>query len=184
MKFLSAIIATVSSLFSQAQQIDDAAFHPDSLRAIVEVLASDSMQGRYTGSRGCADAAAFISKEFQKAGLLPVAGNNGFLMPVGQNWSNIVGLIPGKAKPGQLIIFSAHYDHVGTKSSNPFGLFNKKDKGKKTLSTTALMTMRPVCVPLSAWRNILQSWTMKERSCLLLSPAKNWVYWDLNFLHL
>lgn len=27
---------------------------------------------------------------------------------------NIVGVLPGKSKPGEVIIFSAHYDHIGT----------------------------------------------------------------------
>src|SRR4051812_34720488 len=45
---------------------------------IENVLASDSLQGRATGSAGIEKAAAFIAAEFKKAGLQPLQGT-GFL---------------------------------------------------------------------------------------------------------
>ena len=98
----------------------DSLFHPDSLRYIVEVLASDSLQGRFTGTPENFKAALFIAEEFRKAGLSPVSGNNGFFQEVKPTWYNVIGAIKGKSKPGQLVIFSAHYDHVGTNATNPF----------------------------------------------------------------
>jgi acetylornithine deacetylase/succinyl-diaminopimelate desuccinylase-like protein len=109
--------------------LTDSLFHPDSLRDIVEVLASDSMNGRFTGTKENFKAALFIADEFKKAGLSHVAGNNGFFQEVKPRWYNVIGAIKGKAKPGQLIIFSAHYDHVGTNSTNPFP--NEKFVGNK-----------------------------------------------------
>jgi Zn-dependent M28 family amino/carboxypeptidase len=41
-------------------------------------------------------------------------------MPVTSSWGNVVGAIQGKSKPDEVIIFSAHYDHVGTIYTNPF----------------------------------------------------------------
>jgi Zn-dependent M28 family amino/carboxypeptidase len=86
------------------------------------------MLGRFSGSKGCTDAAAFIKKEFEKAGLKALSGNDGFYMPVTSTWGNVVGAIQGKTKPNEVIIFSAHYDHIGTVSTNPYPLFynNKK----------------------------------------------------------
>ena len=97
----------------------DSLFHPDSLRRIVEVLASDSFQGRLTGTDENLKAALFIAEEFRKAGLHPVAGNAGFFQQIQPSWYNVIGAIKGRSKPGQLIIFSAHYDHIGTRSNNP-----------------------------------------------------------------
>jgi Zn-dependent M28 family amino/carboxypeptidase len=94
-------------------------FHPDSLQAIVEYLAADSLKGRFSGSEGCTKAAQFIAKEFQQAGLKPVKGNDGFFMPVTSSWGNVVGAIQGKSKADEIIIFSAHYDHIGTIKANP-----------------------------------------------------------------
>lgn len=94
-------------------------FHPDSLGAIVEYLASDSLKGRYSGSEGCTQAAAFIAREFAKAGLAAADGNDGYFMRVTKTWKNVAGVIPGKSKTDELIIFSAHYDHIGTAKTNP-----------------------------------------------------------------
>ena len=109
-----------SSLTKGQSTLTDSLFHPDSLRRIVEVLASDSMNGRFTGTKENFKAALFIADEFGKAGLSHVVGNNGFFQEVKPAWFNVIGAIKGRSKPGQLIIFSAHYDHVGTNSTNPF----------------------------------------------------------------
>ncbi|HEU4858609.1 MAG TPA: M20/M25/M40 family metallo-hydrolase [Chitinophagaceae bacterium] len=98
----------------------DYIFHHDSLRYIIEVLASDSLLGRFAGTAENHKAALFIADEFKKAGLGHVAGNNGYFQEVKPAWFNVIGAIKGKSKPRQLIIFSAHYDHVGTDSTNPF----------------------------------------------------------------
>ena len=117
-----------NSIAQNKTPFPDSLFHPDSLRAIVEILASDSLEGRLTGSVGCLKAAAFIATEFQKAGLKPVAGMNGFFMPFSGNSGNIVGAIRGKTKPYELVIFSAHYDHIGTATTNPYPHFGGTGK--------------------------------------------------------
>jgi Zn-dependent M28 family amino/carboxypeptidase len=106
----------------------DSIITPSSLKALVQALAADSFQGRLTGTRWAADAARFISKEFDKAGARPIAGNDGYLMPFdvpltarfnfAQPYKlksfNVVAALPGKSKAKELVIFSAHYDHIGT----------------------------------------------------------------------
>src|SRR5580693_5139578 len=47
----------------------------------IEVLASDNMEGRNTGSEGHRKAAQFVAGEFERAGLKP-AGTEGYLQPV------------------------------------------------------------------------------------------------------
>ncbi|SEV99536.1 M20/M25/M40 family metallo-hydrolase [Chitinophaga arvensicola] len=51
---------------------------------IVGTLAADDMQGRYPGTPGIEKAAAFISKEFAKAGLQPLPGEKNFLQEFGK----------------------------------------------------------------------------------------------------
>lgn len=97
----------------------DSVITPSSLRSIVEYLAADSLKGRLTGSEECREAAWFIAKEFKNAGLKPLKGNDGYFMPVTSSWGNVVGAIQGRSKPEEVIIFSAHYDHIGTTSTNP-----------------------------------------------------------------
>ena len=108
------------SLAKGQSSLIDSLFHTDSIRHIVEVLASDSLKGRLTGTTESLKAADFIADEFEKAGLSSVAGNIGFFQEVRTGWFNVIGAIKGKSKAGQLIIFSAHYDHVGSINTNPY----------------------------------------------------------------
>ena len=112
MKFFIKSFLLIQFLFSFSlvkgqSSLVDSLFHPDSLRHIVEVLASDSLNGRFTGTPENFKAALFIGDEFGKAGLSHVAGNNGFFQEVKPAWFNVIGAIKGKSKPEQLIIFPA-----------------------------------------------------------------------------
>jgi len=119
--FIPFFIFLFSSLNIKAQSsLSDSIFHPDSIRHIIEILASDSLKGRFTGTLENYKAAEFIAKEFGNAGLKPVSGNNGFFQEIKPAWNNVIGAINGRSKAGQIILFSAHYDHVGTISTNPY----------------------------------------------------------------
>lgn len=120
--FIAVLVAVANKVSGQAPVLDSVC-HPDQLRQVIHVLAADSMQGRLSGSEGCNKAADFIADEFKKAGIRSVAGYNGYFMPVTDKWNNVVGVLPGSSRSGQLVIFSAHYDHVGTLSTNPYRFF-------------------------------------------------------------
>ena len=92
---LFALLFLAPSVKSQKPLIDSL-FHPDSLRRIVEVLASDSMNGRFTGSHENLKAAIFISDQFEKTGIHPIAGNRKYFMEIKPGWLNVVGAIIGK----------------------------------------------------------------------------------------
>ena len=82
-------------------------------RAIVEILASDSLQGRKAGEEGGLMAAEYITALLGKWGVEPL-GDQGFLQPFtigGCAMNNILAVIPGKSK--ECVIVGAHYDHVG-----------------------------------------------------------------------
>ena len=115
-----------------AQSINiDTIITPSSLKAVVEALAADSFQGRLTGTLQAAQAAELISQQFKDAGALPISGTEGYLMPFEISYKvtafnftlpyktkslNVVAALPGHSKAKELVIFSAHYDHVGTKT--------------------------------------------------------------------
>ncbi|WP_343522223.1 M28 family peptidase [Pedobacter sp.] len=85
----------------------------------VEVLASDAYQGRKTGTKGAEMARNYIIERFLKLGLksypqhvnyaqeFTFNGRNGSKI----NGTNIIGYIPGKNS--NVIVVSAHYDHLG-----------------------------------------------------------------------
>ncbi len=55
----------------------------------IQVLASDDLEGRNTGSQGHRRAAAYVAGEFERAGLRP-AGTSGYIQPVPFNVKQIV----------------------------------------------------------------------------------------------
>lgn len=68
------------------------------------------------------------AKESQQNFLLVYAADEPGMVKLltGPAWSpavgyNVVGMIPGKTRPSEIVVFSAHYDHVG--------VVNKKGKG-------------------------------------------------------
>jgi hypothetical protein len=100
---------------------------------IETVLASDEMQGRRVFTPGIEKAADFIASEFAKIGLEKWKGANSYLQPfviskqrnvaphaasdsIPENASNVIGVLPGRSKPNEYVIFSAHYDHLGINS--------------------------------------------------------------------
>jgi Zn-dependent M28 family amino/carboxypeptidase len=103
------------------------------LKQYVVFLASDSLKGRFAGTREGHIAANFIAQEMQQIGLKPVEGFDGFYAPFlyhKDTLRNVMGAIAGTTLKDEVVIFSAHYDHVGTKSTNPypyFHTFNNKD---------------------------------------------------------
>src|SRR5690349_12284359 len=50
-------------------------------KKIMQILASDSLKGRLTGTAGAIKAALFIAEQFRSAHLRPIVGYNGYSMP-------------------------------------------------------------------------------------------------------
>ena len=121
---------------SKPQGINDT-IHSAQLKSYLEVLASDSMKGRKNYSEELFKCAGFIAREFERIGLKKSAVLESYFQPftskleiLGTRYSdsalsasnaknillNVIGILPGKSKANEVIIFSAHYDHVGTDS--------------------------------------------------------------------
>ncbi|WP_421938931.1 M28 family peptidase [Pedobacter sp.] len=92
----------------------------------VEILSSDAYQGRKTGTKGAEMARAYIRERFQKLGLksypqhVNYAQDFDFTSRNGQkvNGTNLIGYIPGKGT--NVIVVSAHYDHLGVVKDEVF----------------------------------------------------------------
>jgi hypothetical protein len=108
------------------------------LRGHVEALAHDSMCGRFVGTAYERQAAAYIARQFERAGLAP-RGTTGSVpasylqsVTIGPlprdpppptdrcsseavvESQNVIGALPGAgALAGQWVVIGAHYDHVG-----------------------------------------------------------------------
>lgn len=110
-------------------------------KRIVTTLSADDMQGRKAFTVGNEKAAAFIADEFEKIGLQKWKNGETYLQTftmlkkINANkrtlfsfdlsqegeqvtLSNVVGILPGKSKPNEYVIFSGHFDHIGINTRN------------------------------------------------------------------
>jgi hypothetical protein len=110
------------------------------LKKHLEIIASDEMEGRETTTAGQYKSARYLAGEFERLGLekiVPLGDYNSYYQwfNVYRNAKsqyleldsdsrtgkyelkaamNILGFIPGKKHPEEVIVISAHYDHIGT----------------------------------------------------------------------
>ena len=114
----------------------------EDLQRHIYILASDSLQGRETGKPGQKMAANYIAKFFKEIGIPPYKNNSyfqkfkvktvkrygkwkwdkkGVLEKILNNnyikGENIIGFIEGSDLKDQIVVITAHYDHLGTKDS-------------------------------------------------------------------
>ena len=105
-------------------QTSNSLFSAKDAGTIVSILAADSMQGRKAGTEGSEKAARFIAAQFKQIGLQPLKDGqylqtfnlgkgSSAASTEGPELHNVVGILLGKTKPEEYVVFSAHYDHLG-----------------------------------------------------------------------
>lgn len=89
---------------------------PEAIKASMEYLTSDELEGRATGSEGIEKAAVFIENYFKKNNIKPYFETYRDTFKIGDIIGyNLVGMIEGndpKLKD-EFIILGGHYDHIG-----------------------------------------------------------------------
>lgn len=99
----------------------------EEVKRIEATLSSDKMEGREIFKPGIDSASVFIEKEFQKNGLFYYDGLKNYkqeFVAQGKRANNVIGILPGKSKPNEYVVFSAHYDHLGLESSGTDKVYN------------------------------------------------------------
>ena len=89
----------------------------------VRVLAADSLEGRLAGSEGGARARTYLEERFWGIGLEPVYGDSyrqRVPLQSGDTAVNLVGRIRGTVHPQQVLVVTAHYDHLGVRKGEVF----------------------------------------------------------------
>ncbi|MDC8001456.1 M28 family metallopeptidase [Aequorivita todarodis] len=113
------------------------------LKKHLYIYAGDEMEGRMTGTKGQRMAANYIRDFYVKEGIKPAPGTDNYFqnIPAGffsgrrdpQPSENVVAYIKGSEKPDEVVIISAHLDHVGMdKEGNVFN--GADDDGSGTVS--------------------------------------------------
>lgn len=107
------------------------------LKKHLYIVASDEMEGRNTGSAGQKKAGEYLINEYKKMGVSHPSSMSNFYQNIPSeyfgnrrgktypNSENILAYIEGSEKPNEVIVISAHYDHVGVNSEGQ--VFNGAD---------------------------------------------------------
>ncbi len=105
-------------------------------------LASDKMEGRQIFTPGIDSASAFIEKEFTKIGLAYYKDLKNYrqeFVTKNKSANNVIGILPGKSKPNEYVVFSAHYDHLGKTEEGDDKIYNgANDDASGTTAVIAL----------------------------------------------
>ena len=115
----------------------------EDLKTHLYIYADDKMEGRMTGTKGQKLATEYLRNFYQDQGIdSPIEKNNYYQnIPSsyfgkksdGKDSENVVAYIKGSEKPDELIVLSAHLDHVGTdKDGNVFN--GADDDGSGTVA--------------------------------------------------
>lgn len=117
---------------------------PADLKKHLYIVASDEMQGRNTGEPGQKKAGKYLIDQYKKDGISFPKGAKDFYQPVPSEFmarafrpklndsENIWAYIEGTEKPEEVLIISAHYDHVGMKNGEVYN--GADDDGSGTVA--------------------------------------------------
>lgn len=97
------------------------------LKKHLTILASDEFEGRMTGEKGQKMAANYIKDFYKKIGVEPGIIKTGeYFQKIPKKFlqgrakgdtENVLGIIYGNEKPEEIVVISAHYDHLGVKGN-------------------------------------------------------------------
>ncbi len=158
MRSLLAVFGLFIALNSFAQQtLKEAPLNEDSLRlesranlmGHLQILASDSFEGRCTATEGQKMAAAYIAEEMEKYGLQKVAVDSNGDLSWFQSWpfakrfgdkkkytshsENVIGVLPATSPSDEYVVISAHYDHLGIMRDTIFNGADDNGTGSSSL---------------------------------------------------
>ncbi|RXM41339.1 peptidase M28 [Chryseobacterium sp. CH21] len=113
-----------SKAFDNAYKVINA----EDLKKNLYVIAADDMEGRDTGSKGQKKAGEYMINYYKNLGISGPKALGSYYQKVPSEFmkkrgggnlpdsENILAFIEGSEKPDEIVVVSAHYDHVGTKN--------------------------------------------------------------------
>jgi len=116
----------------------------DDLRTHLMIVASDDMEGRQTGSEGQKKAGKYLISQYKDNNISFPKGAKNYYQDIpatflnakyGGNLSdseNIWAFIEGTEKPDEIVVISAHYDHIGIENGEIFN--GADDDGSGTVA--------------------------------------------------
>lgn len=117
----------------------------EALKKHLFTIASDAMQGRNTGEPGQKEAGKYLIEQYKNAGISFPKGATSYYQPIPAAYfkkayseelgdsENIWAYIEGSEKPNEIVVLSAHYDHVGMKNGVVYNGADDDGSGTVTL---------------------------------------------------
>ncbi len=139
----------------------------EDLKTHLYIIADDDMEGRMTGENGNNKAAEYLRNFYMDQGISSPIEENNYFQPIpaeyfgksthGEPSQNVVAFIKGSENPEEIIVLSAHYDHIGTKDGRVYNGADDDGSG-----TVALMEMA------QAFQTAVKNGNGPKRSILIL----------------
>ena len=111
------------------------------LKEYLYTFASDDFEGRDTGEPGQKKAAEFLKQRYQKMEIPSPISEGDYFQEIPESYfrgsikssENVLAFIKGTEKPEEIVVLSAHYDHVGVDDNG--NVYNgADDDGSGTVS--------------------------------------------------
>jgi len=111
---------------------------PAELSAHVRFLAQPKLKGRKPETRGSRLARDYIESRFAAYGLVPWGSESNYSLSFGYG-NNVVGVLPGtdKTLAPEIVLLSAHYDHLGKQKGSIYPGASDNASGVAALLATA-----------------------------------------------
>ena len=113
---------------------------PEDLKTHLYIMASDEFEGRNTGEPGQKLAAEYLKDFYMAHNIASPIGSNDYFQDIPTEHlrsnlkpsENVVAFIEGSEKPEEIIVISAHYDHLGMTDEDIFN--GADDDGSGTVA--------------------------------------------------
>ena len=127
-----------------AQKFADGITEPV-LKTRLYIIASDEFEGRNTGEPGQKMAAEYLKNFYIEKNIMSPLGENNYFQTISKEYlqrnlkpsENVVAFIKGSEKPDEIVVISAHYDHLGIDADGE--VYNgADDDGSGTVAVMAI----------------------------------------------
>jgi Zn-dependent M28 family amino/carboxypeptidase len=112
----------------------------DDLKTHLYIMASDEFEGRNTGDSGQKKAAEYLKNFYTSINIASPLGGDDYFQDIPKEYlksnlnpsENVVAFIEGTEKPDEIVVVSAHYDHVGMSAGEIYN--GADDNGSGTVA--------------------------------------------------
>lgn len=148
---------------------------PQSIKNKLYTFASDEFEGRETGEEGQKKAADYLKNFYQSIGVISPLGNEDYFQDIPSSFfndrlpdsENVVAYIEGDGPTDEVLVLSAHYDHLGIKGEKIYNGADDDGSGSIALSEIANAFKEAVNDGYKPRRNILFLHVTAEEKGLL-----------------